>query len=469
MSTEGVAPMAAMPRLVVAGLSGESGKTLVSLALLLEAGRRDIPTRAFKKGPDYIDAAWLQWASRKPARNLDTYLMGFERAVGSFARNAVPGGLNVVEGNRGLYDGADAQGTHSTAELAKALQAPVVLVVNTTKVTRTAAALVLGCQRMDAAVRIAGVVVNQVSGARHESIVREAIESTCDIPVLGVIPRIKTDGLLPSRHLGLVTPHEHTDCGLLARHLTDLVGRHLDFDRLWEISRLAAPVAMTPVPVADPPAGSGVTIGYLHDSAFCFYYPENLEALRAVGANLVPISSLAGTSLPTGLDALYIGGGFPETHAQALSENTGLLASVREAARAGLPIYAECGGLMYLSRALTWRGRRFRMAGALPIEVEVRDTPQGHGYVELLVDRPNAFFPVGARLRGHEFHYSKILSTGPAPVTATSVLRGTGCLPGRDAVVTGNVWAAYTHIHALATPEWARAMVTAARGAPVMA
>ena len=176
MSVESAATMADLPRLVVAGLSGESGKTLVSLALLLEAGRRGIPVRAFKKGPDYIDSAWLEWASRKPARNLDTYLMGFERVADSFASHAVPGGFNLVEGNRGLYDGADARGTHSTAELAKALHAPVVLVVNATKVTRTVAALVLGCQRLDPDVRIAGVVINQVAGARHERIVREAIE-----------------------------------------------------------------------------------------------------------------------------------------------------------------------------------------------------------------------------------------------------------------------------------------------------
>ena len=197
MIVESAATMAGLPRLVVAGLSGESGKTLVSLALLLEAGRRGIPVRAFKKGPDYIDSAWLEWASHKPARNLDTYLMGFERVVDSFASNAVPGGFNLVEGNRGLYDGADARGTHSTAELAKALRAPVVLVVNATKVTRTAAALVLGCQRLDPDVRIAGVVVNQVGGARHERIVREAIESVCGIPVLGVIPRAGAGMLLP--------------------------------------------------------------------------------------------------------------------------------------------------------------------------------------------------------------------------------------------------------------------------------
>ncbi len=467
MGVESAATMADLPRLVVAGLSGESGKTLVSLALLLEAGRRGIPVRAFKKGPDYIDSAWLGWASHMPARNLDTYLMGFERVRDSFASHAIAGGFNLVEGNRGLYDGADARGTHSTAELAKALRAPVVLVVNATKVTRTTAALVLGCQRLDPDVRIAGVIVNRVSGSRHERIVREAIESACQVPVLGVIPRVKDDVLLPARHLGLITPGEHPHCELLAQHLLNLVEGRLDFDRLLEISRQALPVAMPAASVPVLPAGNRITVGYLNDSAFSFYYPENLEALRAAGADLVSISSLAATSLPPGLDALYIGGGFPETHARVLSANAGFLASIHEAAGRGLPIYAECGGLMYLSRAVTWQGQRFPMADVLPLEIDVSDRPQGHGYVELLVDRPNPFFPVGASLRGHEFHYSKIRSEGKPLTTACAVLRGTGCGDGRDAVVTGNIWASYTHLHAVATPDWAHAMMRAARSAAV--
>ena len=459
-----------MPRLVVAGLSGESGKTLVSLALLLEAVERGIPVRAFKKGPDYIDAAWLAWASGKPARNLDTHLMGFRPVVHAFAWNGLSSGLNVIEGNRGLYDGLDACGTHSTAELAKALDAPVVLVLNATKVTRTAAALVLGCQKLDPQVSIAGVIVNQVAGSRHGRIVREAIESACGVPVLGVIPRAEAGALLSSRHLGLVTPSEHAQREVLARSLSDRVARYLEFDRLLEIAR-AAPQLPFP-PLADPPAptGEGLTIGYLNDSAFSFYYPENLEALRAAGAHLVSISALTAASLPDSLDALYIGGGFPETHARELSANAGFLAALRQAARAGLPIYAECGGLMLLARSIAWRGSKYPMAGVLDFEVGVCDSPQGHGYTDLLVDTDNPFFSVGTRLAGHEFHYSRIVPHGDAPPTACAVLRGAGCFPGRDAVLSesGNVWASYTHLHALATPEWAQAIIHAA-GVRVMA
>jgi cobyrinic acid a,c-diamide synthase len=466
---ESAATTAALPRLVVAGLSGESGKTLVSLALLLEAGRRDLAVRAFKKGPDYIDAAWLEWASGKPARNLDTYLMGFERAACSFAWNGVSSGLNLVEGNRGLFDGLDARGTHSTAELAKALRAPVLLVIDATKVTRTAAALVLGCQKLDPDLWIAGVIVNQVAGTRHARLIREAVESVCGIPVVGVIPRASPGALLFSRHLGLVTPREHAENEVLRCNLLDCVARHLEFDRLIEIARRADPLAIPPLPAVTAPAAGGLTIGYLTDSAFSFYYPENLEALRAAGAALLPISALTSAALPDDLDALYIGGGFPETHAQALSTNSGFLASIRHAAQAGLPVYAECGGLMLLSRALAWRGVTYPMAGVLPFEVEVCNTPQGHGYTELLVDTANPFFSVGTRLRGHEFHYSRIVPAGDAPPTACAVLRGTGCFPGRDGVLAGNIYAAYTHVHALATPEWARGMLSAARAARVAA
>ncbi len=455
-----------MPRLVVAGLSGESGKTLVTLALLLEAKRRGIPVRAFKKGPDYIDAAWLGWAAGSPARNLDTHLMGFDAARCSFRRHSAGAGLNLIEGNRGLYDGLDARGTHSTAELAKTIEAPVILVIDTTKATRTVAALALGCQKLDGAVRIAGVILNRIASARQELLIREALESACGLPVMGAIPRAPEGALLPGRHLGLVTPQEYAGHDGLAQELTQRVGRYLDFERLLEVAGQARPMPAGEAPPQHPRAPS-VTIGYLSDSAFSFYYPENLEALEAAGARVLPISALTSAFLPADLDALYIGGGFPEMHAQALSENSGFLASVREAARAGLPVYAECGGLMFLARWLTWRGSKYPMADVLPFGVEMCDKPQGHGYVDLLVDAANPFFAAGTRLRGHEFHYSRIIPEGTEPATACTVRRGAGCFAGRDGIVAGNVWASYAHLHAAGTPEWAAGMIRAALGARV--
>lgn len=453
-----------MRRLVIAGAAGDSGKTIVSLGLLLAARRRGWDVRAFKKGPDYIDAAWLSWAAGHPARNLDTCLMGFTRAAASFARHAVPGGLNVVEGNRGLYDGADARGTHSTAELAKALDAPVLLVVNATKITRTAAAIVLGCQKLDPEVRIAGVVLNQVVRPRHERVLREAIENACGIPVVGALPRLAGENPLPGRHLGLVPPSEHEHGEQLRATLLDLAER-LEFHRI--VQPLPS-VAARYEDDADRAAtkGSGVRIGYLRDSAFTFYYPDNLEALEAGGAELVPISALSGETLPPDLDALYIGGGFPETHAGALAGNRAFLASLASAAERGLPIYAECGGLMLLSQAIRWRGSEYPMSGVLPCAVEVRPAPQGHGYTRLRIDRENPFFPRGTELAGHEFHYSRLVSGGERLPTAAALERGAGTYNGRDGIVIHNVWASYTHLHAVASPEWAAGMLRAARRHP---
>ncbi len=453
---------APQPRLVLAGISGDSGKTLVSLALLLAARERVSALRAFKKGPDYIDAAWLGWACRRTARHLDTFLMGFPRAASTFCKHACDG-LNVIEGNRGIFDGVDSLGTHSTAELAKALRAPVILALNATKMTRTAAALVAGCKALDPDLNIAGVVANHVAGSRHERVLRESIESACGVPVVGVIPRLPANVLLPERHLGLVTPEEHPSTAALESELLKIGADCLDIERILAIARTAPALEAPQEPEPDLPAARGLTIGYLRDSAFTFYYPENLEALERSGATLAPISALAAGALPDGLDALYAGGGFPETHAPALAANTVFLESLRRAAQRGLPIYAECGGLMLLSRGIVWRGARHAMAGVLPFDVEVCPTPQGHGYAVLEVDRENAFFPAGTVLKGHEFHYSRIVSEGGAPSTAAAVRRGTGCCGRRDGVIAGNIWAGYTHFHAVATPEWAQAVLRAAQ------
>jgi cobyrinic acid a,c-diamide synthase len=457
------------PRLVIAGLSGDCGKTLISAGLLLAARRLGLAVQAFKKGPDYIDASWLSWAAGRPARNLDSFMMGLDRCAWSFARHAVAEGLNLVEGNRGLYDGADAAGTHSTAELAKALGAPVVLAVNAAKVTRTLAASVLGCQKLDAGVRIAGVILNRVSGERHERVLRDSIESICGIPVLGVVPRGPEQGPLPGRHLGLVTPEEHPRLSELENKLLNLLEGRLDIDRLLEIARTPGE-SQVPGPKSQVSWGlergtwnSPLRIGYVRDSAFTFYYPENLEALEQGGAILAPVSSLSGAPLPDDLHALYIGGGFPETHAARISANRAFLDSLARQARSGLPVYAECGGLMLLARAVHWQGRSCPMAGVLPFEVRMCASPQGHGYAQLEVDTPNPFFPVGLVMKGHEFHYSRIELEGEAPPTACRVERGSGSFAGRDGVIAGNVWASYTHLHALATPEWAEGLLAAAK------
>jgi len=455
-----------MPRLLIAGMSGGSGKTLVSLALLLALRRRaGFEVRAFKKGPDYIDAAWLGWAASHPARNLDTYLMGRDTVCSSFARTgfvrtATADGINLIEGNRGIFDGFDSAGTHSSAALSHCLAAPVVLVINAAKITRTAAAFVAGCRALDPELPIRGVILNNVNGQRHEQILREAIESTYEIPVVGTIRKAAVNPL-PERYLGLVPPQEHTGTSQLQEDLLKLADG-LDLDAVISIAR-SAPSLQTDPPAVSIPAVKDVKVGYLRDAAFSFYYPENLEQLEQGGAELIPISALQGGPLPEDLSALYIGGGFPEKYAVVLSSNRSFLESIRRAARAGLPIYAECGGLILLGQTLRWEGTAYPMAGVFPFEIDIGNTPQGHGYSELCVDRPNPFFPAGLVLCGHEFHYSRI-SFGDKPVaTACAVLRGTGCFQQRDLIVTQNVMAGYTHLHALATPEWAKGLLDAAR------
>ena len=450
-----------MPRLMIAGISGGSGKTLVSLGLLLLLRQAGVEVRAFKKGPDYIDAAWLNWASGGPVRNLDTFLMGTDGARSSFVQHGAVAGINLIEANRGLFDGFDALGTHSSAVLAEALDAPVVLVINATKMTRSAAAVVLGCQKLDPKLSIRGVILNSVNGHRHEQVLRASIESICGVPVLGAIPRASVNPV-PERHLGLVPPPEHSGMAQIERDVLQLVEGKIDLDAVLAIARSAPPLDEAVVQAPRLPDGHGLRIGFLKDSAFSFYYSENLEQVERSGAELVAISALEAQQLPEDLHALYIGGGFPETHAEALAHNQSMLRSLREAADAGMPIYAECGGLILLSRALFWKGARYKMASVFPFDVEVFDTAQGHGYVELVVDRENPFFPLGTILRGHEFHYSRIVPLADYGSTACAVRRGTGCSNGRDAVITNNVWAGYTHLHALATPEWVQGMISAA-------
>jgi cobyrinic acid a,c-diamide synthase len=332
--------------------------------------------------------------------------------------------------------------------------------------TATAAALVRGCQAMAPDLTIAGVVLDQVAGRRHADVAREAIEHTCGVPVVGVIPRLDETDLLPGRHMGLVPPSEYAGLPRAADALRMIAREHLDIERILAAAAVApAEAEREPIreesPLVDGSPGP-VRIGYVTDSAFSFYYPDNLEALEARGAILVPVSSLAGGVVPPGLSALYIGGGFPETHAAAISANQAFLGSVRLSAWRGLPIFAECGGLMLLAEGISWQGRRHAMAGVLPVDIEVTDTPQGHGYAVLSVDRPNPFFPVGLEIRAHEFHYSRI--AGAVPATACAVLRGTGCGGGRDAIVVKQVWASYAHLHAAGVPAWADGMIRAARG-----
>jgi len=454
---------AIVPRIMIAGLSGDSGKTLASLSLVTALRYRGNSVATFKKGPDYIDAAWLGEAAQSDCRNLDTYMVEPTVLLGRFARRAFKADISVIEGNRGLYDGLDSSGTHSSASLAKLLGAPVILVVDATKTTRTVAAMVKGCQAFDENLNIAGVVLNRIAGERHRRVVTESIEKTCGIPVVGVFPKLGEEAeLIPGRHLGLVTPAEFASRTQLEETLNGLAEKYLDIDKIIGIAKGAEKLE-EPEVEATTTASSGIKIGYFDDSVFTFYYPENLEAIQQQGAELAPLSSLESRQLPEDLDALYIGGGFPETQVERLTRNHELMVSVKAAADKGMPIYAECGGLIYLSRSLLTEGQTHPMAGVLDIDLKMNRKPAGHGYVEMAVAGENPYFETGSRIKGHEFHYTSPVAPIDNETTVLKSIKGAGLGKGVDGIVRGKVMACYMHIHADGVPKWAGALARAAK------
>ncbi|MFG1690857.1 cobyrinate a,c-diamide synthase [Gemmatimonadota bacterium] len=454
-----------VPRILIAGLRGGGGKTLISLGLIAAWREQGHSVAPFKKGPDYIDAAWLSSAAARPCRNLDLFLHSPDTVLHSFHSNTVDADVAVIEGNRGLFDGMDARGSYSSAELAKVLTTPVVLAVDCTKATRTIAALVLGCQQLDPLVSIRGVILNRTAGTRHQSVITAAIEETCGLSVLGAIPRLPLEAF-PERHLGLVPPQEHAGEDSALGTAAAIARDNLDLDALWSVAHSAPALnAAKGGPATEPtsPGEEEVRIGVFRDAAFQFYYPENLEALQREGAELVEVSPLSDAELPEGLDALYLGGGFPETLAPALAENASFKESLRRAVDTGLPVYAECGGAVYLGQRLHYEGSEYAMAGVLPVGFGFRTKPQGHGYTEVETVADNPFFEVGESMRGHEFHYTHVEASGAEELSyAFKVRRGHGFDGERDGLCHGSVLASYTHLHALGSRQWAPALVRAA-------
>jgi cobyrinic acid a,c-diamide synthase len=443
--------------LVVAGLAGGSGKSVVSVGITAALARMNRKVVPFKKGPDYIDAGWLQLAAGRRCYNLDPFLMTKEAIGRSFAVHSADAELVIVEGNRGLYDGVDAEGGYSTAELAVTLGLPIMLVVNCTKTTRTVAAMVLGCRQFDKRVNIKGVILNQIATERQRLLVTESVETYTGIPVLGSIPRLKRD-IFPMRHLGMVPHQEYTNSHGALDFLVELIEKNVDLDRVEAIMGDVPEHVITTINEQDKLSTvtrPKVKIGILQDAAFQFYYSENLEALEKAGGQLVPMNALCDSVLPD-LDGLYIGGGFPETSARELAANTSFRQSIKKAAGQGLPIYAECGGLIYLGSSILLDGEEFPLVDVFPVRFEMSAKPQAHGYTIFQVEKENAFYNSGAEIKGHEFRYSKILDwQGSADQLVLKMIRGKGFIDGRDGLTYKNVLALYTHVHADGTPEWA--------------
>lgn len=464
------------PRLIIAGMKGGSGKTLLSLGLIAAWRKKGLSIAPYKKGPDYIDAGWLSSAAKHPCYNLDPFLIGKKKILSSFRGHFKNADCAVIEGNRGLYDGMDAAGTYSTAELARILKSPVILIMDCTKVTRTAGAMVLGMLKFDKKVGIKGVVLNRIAGPRHEKVIREAIERYCHIPVLGAIPKLKKE-FLSERHMGLTPFQEHPEVKTTITFCAEVAEKYLDLGRIWKIAKEAEPLAVSnqqsaissqhlrpQTPFAKEVMG-GLRIGIIRDSAFQFYYPENFEELERKGANLIEISALEDKKLPD-IDALYIGGGFPETNAIALAKNKSFRKSLLDAVGKGLPVYAECGGLMYLGGSLVLEGKKYPMAGIFPVKFSLEKKPQAHGYSIVDVQNNNPYYDKRIEIKGHEFHYSRVINPEVAKefkkrniYFSFRMKRGEGIINKMDGLCYKNVLATYTHIHALGTPEWAEGMI----------
>ncbi len=446
------------PRIAIAGISGDSGKTLVSCGIARAFSEQGIEIRTFKKGPDYIDPAWLSLASKFPARNYDTYLMEKITIKKNFMKYATTKGLNLLEGNRGLYDGFDSEGTHSTAELSKLLGFPVVVVVPVSKVTRTIAAIIYGIMKYDENLNLAGVILNQIANKRQENVIRQAIEDI-GVKVLGAIPKVK-DVSIPARHLGLITPSEFEKAENLIRNAADLIKENVNLNEILLIAQNLPELEF------DSNGENGIEktdlkIGVFKDKIFTFYYKENLEAIEK-SAELVEISSIKDNVLPD-IDALYIGGGFPETNIDLLSKNTDLMKSLKDRIEIGLPVYAECGGFMYLCDSIKIEEKEYKLSGIFPIKLKMNKMPQGHGYAEVTVNGSNPFFQKGLKIKGHEFHYSGADEINGDIEFGYLVNRGKGIINEKDGAIYKNVLASYLHIHSEGCANWIKGLVNAAK------
>lgn len=450
--------------LLVSAAHRSSGKTTFALGLTAALSQRGWVVQPFKKGPDYIDAMWLASASGRACYNLDPYLTSIDEVRTFFARRTQHCDLALVEGNQGLHDGLALDGSNSNAALSVALNLPVLLVLDTRGMTRGIAPLILGYQAFDRRVRIAGVILNRVGGARHEAKLRAVIQHYTDVPVLGAIAE-RLDVAIDERHLGLIPSNEAMDCSAAIARIGAAIAANVDLDRLLAAAEGGLAPRHPPGPAPGLVRHHDVRIGIAQDRAFGFYYSDDLETLKAQGAKLVPFDTLRDATLPQ-VDALFIGGGFPEMVAPKLEGNRALRAQIREAIDTGLPVYAECAGLMYLTRSLTIAGRRHEMVGAIGADVMMHSRPVGRGYVELEPTGAAAWHAgvtPGTRILAHEFHHSALENVDPKLQFAYRVVRGHGIDGHNDGIVHHNLLASYSHLRSVGNCDWARRFVAFVR------
>lgn len=437
-----------MAHLLLSAAHKSSGKTTITLGLCAALHERGLKVQPFKKGPDYIDPMWLSLAAGQNCYNLDFNTARSECIQGLFTSRSSQADLSLIEGNKGLHDGLARDGSNSNAALAKLLNAPVVLILDTRGMTRGIAPLILGYQAFDTEVNIAGIILNQVGGPRHESKLRDAVEYHTGLPVLGAVH--KDSALhIRERHLGLVPSNEAGSAGKTIRHIARTIGEQLDLDAVLEVANQAGPLPQVTLDTVQTPTGPPVRIGIARDPAFGFYYADDLEAMEAAGAELVPINTLTDSQLPD-IDGLFIGGGFPEVHLKALEANESLRHAIHDAIENGLPTYAECGGMMYLSRCIRWDEDRGNMVGVIPADSIMYERPQGRGYV-WVEDTGHGPWSIaqestGGAFSAHEFHYSRLENLGEGLEYAFHIKRGVGINGQSDGIIYKNLLANYVHL-----------------------
>jgi cobyrinic acid a,c-diamide synthase len=447
-----------MRGIVIAGPASGVGKTTISLAIAAGLRARGLRVQAFKCGPDFLDTGHLTAVTGRPALNLDGWMLNREHICEAFSEAGADADFAVVEGMMGLFDGISGEGEKgSAAEIAKILLLPVILVVDASKSARSIAAVIRGFEVFDPDLRLAGVVLNGVASAAHYRLLADAIVRHCTMPILGWVPH-RPSVHIPERHLGLHTAAE-IDWKEKRHALEAIATEHLNLDLLL---RAEFQLESREVPARASNVERRVTIGVARDAAFCFYYQDNLNLLERAGAKLVEFSPLSDSKLPAQADALYFGGGYPELHAAQLSANTALANEIREFAASGRPVYAECGGMMYLSERLRTRdGQSHTMAGVLPLETEMTEKLVRFGYVEIELLQDCLLGARGTALRGHSFHHSRCTNTREV----TPALRARYTLSGANAeegYASGNVFASYIHLHFRGAPEIAERFVVLA-------
>ena len=449
---------------MVAGTASGVGKTTVTMGLIGALTRRGLKVQPFKAGPDYIDPTYLSRMAGVPCRNLDTWLIPHAGVVELFTRAMSGRDAAVVEGVMGLFDGRSGSGEEgSGAELAKLLGLPVVLVVEASAVARSIAATVLGFQTFDPAVRLAGVILNGVGSQRHAAICREAIQEATGLPVLGALPR-SDEIKLPERHLGLIPVTEGATADEVFERITDMVEQEVDLSALLDLAQGTPPLPGEAVLFPDRPRPAQARIAVAMDRAFSFYYQDSLDLLEAWGAEMVPFSPLEDSALPQGATGVYIGGGFPELYARELAANEAMMQALRHAAERHIPIYAECGGLMYLGQSMaSFDEDAHTMVGLIPASSRLANNKRltlGYRTVRALSDGP--LLRRGQQVRGHEFHWSTLEDDGVSGDQAYEITDGQG---GREGFQRGSVLASYVHLHLASNPALAPRFVEACRQA----